>query len=503
MLIAMKKNASAASAASAALAASAKPGQHAHAWAFAALLATAPACFALDLDQWDVFRTEGATDGATSSMLDTSTAACNTEQKNALSLLDVVVSSLCHNPRTKAAWATVQLQAAQLGVAKSAYLPTLTATAIAVKDKSTGSGSGDAPFYVQSKSDYQNDTLTLNWMLYDFGLRSASVEAAKKTLASALASQNTALQAVFSNTVNDYYNALVAQKNAQSTREIEADAKRVLDAAKFRVGVGVVPISDQLQAQTSYSQAVYNRNKAEGARQSALGILAIDMGKRPNAVLDLAEHDAAGMRDTQFVQSVDKLLEAAQQSHPSLMAARADLEATQANVTAVRAEGRPSISLVVRENYNTQPTSSGFGQEYVGSVNRDRYIGVQLNVPIFEGFSRTYKVRAAQAQVQSKQASLADTEQQVAANVWTHYQELKVNTDNLETTRDILDSAQSAFEAAVGRYKVGVADIVELINTQTALANAHQQRTLALAGWQNSRIQLAAALGSLGLWAVR
>ncbi|GGC62489.1 protein CyaE [Undibacterium terreum] len=477
--------------------------RHAQALMLAGLLTGAPACFGLDLEQWDIFNTEGATAGATSSMLDPSTAACSSEQKTALSLMDVVVSSLCNNPRTKAAWATVRLQAAQVGVAKSAYLPTLTASAIAVKDTSSSRGSGSTPFNVDSNSEYQNDTLTLNWMLYDFGLRSAALEAAKKTLASALASQNTALQTVFSNTVNDYYNALVAQKNALSTREIEADAKRVLDAAKFRVGVGVVPISDQLQAQTSYSQAVYNRNKAEGARQSALGILAIDMGRRPNAVYELAEHDAGGLRNTDFVQSVDKLLEIAQQGHPSLLAARADLEATQSNVKAVSAEGRPSLSLIVRENYNTQPTSSGFGQIYVGSVNRDRYIGLQLNIPVFEGFSRTYKVRAAQAQVESKQASLADTEQQVAANVWTHYQELKVNTDNLQTTQEILDSAQSAFEAAVGRYKVGVADIVELINTQTALANAHQQRTLALAGWQNARIQLAAALGTLGLWAVR
>ncbi|MEB0228612.1 hypothetical protein [Pseudomonas sp. 10S4] len=45
----------------------------------------------------------------------------------------------------------------------------------------------------------------------------------------------------------------------------------------------------------------------------------------------------------------------------------------------------------------------------------------------------------------------------------------------------------------------GVTGILEVITTQTALANAQQQQISALAGWQNARIQLASSLGSLDL----
>jgi len=44
-----------------------------------------------------------------------------------------------------------------------------------------------------------------------------------------------------------------------------------------------------------------------------------------------------------------------------------------------------------------------------------------------------------------------------------------------------------------------VTGILEVITTQTALANALQQQISALAGWQNARIQLASSLGSLDL----
>jgi outer membrane protein len=160
---------------------------------------------------------------------------------------------------------------------------------------------------------------------------------------------------------------------------------------------------------------------------------------------------------------------------------------------------RPSINLVGRYNANNQSQSSGVGQPYIGASGRDRYIGVQVDIPFFEGFSRTYKIRTAQAQVEGKEANLADAELQVAVNVWTSYQGLKVSAENLHTSQDILESAHDAFKAAESRYQKGVANILEVLTTQTALANAQQQRIQAMANWQNARIQLAASVGSLNL----
>src|SRR5690606_4813126 len=42
---------------------------------------------------------------------------------SALTLADVVNSALCNNPQTREAWASARQQAAQLGIARSAYLP--------------------------------------------------------------------------------------------------------------------------------------------------------------------------------------------------------------------------------------------------------------------------------------------------------------------------------------------------------------------------------------------
>lgn len=476
----------------------ARRARHVGAWLCVALLSCAPACFGFELGRDPLSQLDVVSPGPAASMMAGSAArGCSEGQETRYILLDVVENALCHNPKTRVAWANVKAQAAQVGVAKAAYLPTLSGSAQVAKDRATSEGGNVMPFSVASNSNYHSDTLTLNWMLYDFGLRSATVENAQSLLALAMANQDNALHAVFANTVKDYYAALVTQKNIQATRAIEADAQQVLNAAAVRVQGGVAAVSDQLQAQTAFSQAVFNRNKAEGDWLSALGTLAIDMGQRPDSVVVLIETDAAPASG--LVRSVGELLQSAQKSHPSLRAARAELAAAHANEEMVRAQGRPTISLLGRYNANNQSQSSGVGQPYIGATGRDRAIGITVDVPFFEGFSRTYKIHSAQAQAQGKEASLAEVELQVAVTVWTSYQGLKVSAANLHIAQDIVDSAQAAFAAAQSRYQKGVASILEVITTQTALAGAEQQRISALAGWQNARIQLAASVGRMDL----
>ncbi|MBV8466658.1 MAG: TolC family protein, partial [Burkholderiales bacterium] len=130
---------------------------------------------------------------------------------------------------------------------------------------------------------------------------------------------------------------------------------------------------------------------------------------------------------------------------------------------------------------------------------RDRYVGVQLDIPLFEGLTRTYQIRQAQAQVEVQKANLVDAEQQVAQEVWRSYQQLQTDVENLRNSAILLDSAQQSFDAAQHRYDRGVGNILELLNAQTALANAKQQRVQALADWRIGKVQLMGSLGRLAL----
>lgn len=150
-----------------------------------------------------------------------------------------------------------------------------------------------------------------------------------------------------------------------------------------------------------------------------------------------------------------------------------------------------------------QSESPGGNQAFIETNRQNQYIGLKLEVPIFEGFSRTYKIRNAQARTDARESALNSAELEVATGVWTSYQQLKVSAINIQTSQEIVESAQLAFQAAQNRYQRGVTDIQELITTQNTFFNATQQHIKAIAEWQNAKIQLAASLGNLNLTTIQ
>ena len=112
------------------------------------------------------------------------------------------------------------------------------------------------------------------------------------------------------------------------------------------------------------------------------------------------------MPNADFDETVSELMTRAQLEHPSVLEAQAQLRALEAKVEQTRAEGLPSISVVAKSNHNNQPVSPSIGQPQYPASGRDWSVAVQVNIPIFEGFARTYQVRQTQAQVELQGVAL-------------------------------------------------------------------------------------------------
>jgi len=417
-----------------------------------------------------------------------------------LPLQDAVERGLCNNPKTREAWAQVKIQAAGVGIGRAAYLPTVTGNWQGVRDDTATNVSG----FPQFSSDYRNSVLrtesvSLNWVLYDFGGRKAALANATALLAAARASQEAALEQAFADVAKDYYTAQAAQGAFVAAQEIEQTANDSLKAATARVNKGIAPISDELQAQTSWAEAVINRTKAQGDWQTALGTLASDMDLDPSIPITLPDVGDGVRPDAEFDDSVAELIEQAKRSHPSVLAAEAQVEAASAKVSQTRAEGLPSLSFVAKYSWNNQPTTLQIGFPQFPANGHEWYLGFQITIPIFEGFTRTYQIRQAEAQTELQRDTLNEVQQQVGLDVWNSYQALQTATHNLGNSAMLLDVAQRSYTAAQRRYQVGVGNILELLNAQSSLAGAKRQRIQALTDWRSARLQLASKLGRLGM----
>jgi outer membrane protein len=415
---------------------------------------------------------------------------------SSVDLLEAVERALCYNPQTRQAWANVKIQAAQVGVAESAYLPTVNMSASYSYGPNSYQVQDTPELSYNSKTTARNMGLNTNWVLFDFGLRRANLEKSRQLLIAANATQDATLQTVFILAAQSYYDLLSAQSALDAYLESEKFSEESFKAAEAKYIAGVGTLADKLQAQTDFAQAKLDRVKAVGDLKIAQGTLALAMGLDANALV-MAKVDTRDIPDTAFVTSVDQLIADAKRTHPTLLAAQADLAAAKANISAIQDEGLPSVSLIGGMNRNHQA-----GQPPSAIDNNNSSIGIQVTIPLFEGFGRNYQVRVAQAQAESKAADLADTEQKVSLDVWKNYQILVMETENLNMTQELLSSARQSFDVARGRYKAGVGNLIELLNAQNALAKAEQQRVQALSNWHVARLKLANSLGRLGFWAL-
>jgi len=419
-----------------------------------------------------------------------------------IALFDVIERALCESPKTRSAWAEIKRAAADVGVAKSAYMPSLDA-ALKYAYQQNSTQVTDNP---QLTSEYakavNEESLSLSWVLYDFGGRSASLKNSRESLLAAQANENATLQAVFATAAKDFFAAQAGNASVLSKRRIESAAHDNLEAATARVAKGVAPLTDQLQATTAAAQATYERARAEGDFRTAIGVLAVDMSLSPDEALSLPEMDLGALPDSSFARAVHDLLAQAQQSHPRILAAAAQWQAALAHVNFVRAKGLPVVRLIGESDRSNQPVSASLGQPVYPALTRENYVGLQIAIPLFEGFGRGAQIKEAEAQAAVQEQAVRDVRQQVAVAVWSSVQTLQADTENLRNSEIVLQSARQAFEATQHRYRSGVADILELLSAQKTLSVSEETWIQAHLDWRVARLQLAASLGTLGMWAI-
>jgi outer membrane protein len=451
----------------------------------------------------DVFRTESQIPATPTAPLGLAEEVC---QGNTfpvpLTLSAAVDRSLCASPKTRSAWLAIKSAAAVVGQSKAAYLPTLTGTAQYNRQHYDTHVDDEPALESAFTSSVNTESASLSWVLYDFGGRAATLKSSRALEAAARANEDLVLQTVFANTAKDYYAAQAALAKVESAEHFKSAAQQSVDAAVARVAKGVAPITDELQTETALAQTIYDLAKAGSDYRTALGTLAIDMDVSPDEPLQLPGLDDGVLPDTEFVRAVHDLIEEAAKTHPSVAMAEAQWQAALAKVSAVRAQGLPTVSLVAEADRSNQPTSASLGQPEFPAVTHDNYVGVKVTIPLFEGFNREYLIRQAQAEAQEQAQALRDTHQQIALGVWSSFQTLQADTDNLHNTDAILKSAQRAFDAVQHRYHSGVGSILEVLSVQKSLATAEQQRIQAQLDWRTARLQLAGSLGRLGMWAI-
>jgi len=418
-------------------------------------------------------------------------------------LIDLAESS---NPTTRIAWNDARVAALAAGVAKSSYLPKVNASAVGVYGSSSGSFSA-----LGSTANGDNShegvisAVSLQWLLFDFGERTAVVDAANQASVVSNIAFTAAHQELIYAVAQAFYANAAAQARVATATQSFADAQAVQAAAEDRYKRGVGTVIEVAQARQATAQANLALVQARGGAQDAYLALLDAMGISPLATIKIA--DVSGrVLSPAMDEPVETVVSQALSRRPDVLSAYAAEKASQAKIRAARAEFMPKVFVAASGDYNSDRVNltalPGFGQQGpTVNLSGERFGGTVfagLTVPLYDGGSRAAALAQARAEADSAQERLARTRQDAVMQVVHAGNGLRTSLAAYSASQAVATAAKTTFDGAFGAYRNGVGSITDVTTAEIQVLQAKNAATDAYSTALTAAATLALVTGALG-----
>lgn len=299
-----------------------------------------------------------------------------------------------------------------------------------------------------------------------------------------------AQQGLMLNVAQAYFDVLLAQDNVALAGTQKKAIQEQLDQAKMSFEVGTATITDTHEAQARFDLAgaseIAALNELE-IRQRALEKI---IGKLPGPLATLAAELSLQPPEPN---DMSKWVEAAEQNNLLVQARRASAEIANQEVERNRGGHHPTLDLVASYS-DTGATGSTFG---VGNDTKASVIGLQLNLPLYQGGGTTSRVREAVANQEKARQDLTLEVRQSALSTREAYLGVTSGAAQVKALEQALVSSQSSLDSTRLGLEVGVRTNVDVLNAQQQLFSAKRDLYKARYAYLVSRLKLKSAAGTL------
>jgi outer membrane protein len=379
-----------------------------------------------------------------------------------------------HNPETRVAWQQAKARAAALGIARSAWFPTIAAVALAQTAR-VATLLGES-FHRQTLGIFE-PTLHVEYLVFDVGGRNGAIDVAKANLlVSNLAFNDTHRKIIFQ--VSEAYYRLLNARGQREAAEVSLKNAQTVEAdAQDRLNNGLATKPDVLEATAARAQSDYDLQAAVGAEDIARGDLATVMGLPPGTefqVQDIRELSTPSA----MVDSVDQEIDRAFAQRPELMEEVARVRAANASIKAARSTYFPELTFTgdggMARAYGRQDLLPGtYAQAEVWNVY------LQLKWTLFDGTRREHEIAEAKADRAAALANIDALRDQIGDEVWTAYANMKTALRQQQAAAALLTASDQSYEAARESYGYGVRNLLDVVSAQKTLAQARSEDILA------------------------
>ena len=289
-----------------------------------------------------------------------------------------------------------------------------------------------------------------------FDLRGAA--AAVQAAAASLAATE---QELIVRVVRSYLNVLRAQDLLEATRAQETAVQRQLEQVQQRFEVGLVAITDVLEAQAAYDNSTVARIQADGDLHVFFEILSTLTGVHYESLDRIAESLPIINPEPRNEQS---WVETALDANHLVRAAQEQLEAANRTLAARRAGHLPTLEgTVTRGHFVTG------GLAFLGGKTDTTSYALSLNLPIYQGGFTRAKAKEARHLAEQARQQLLNQRLTITRDTRNLFQAVATDVVRVAARLKAIASSQSALEATETGYEVGTRNIVDVLQAQQRL----------------------------------
>ena len=415
-------------------------------------------------------------------------------------LCKLIGMALRFNPQTCVTWSNAEAAYYAMKSAQGAYYPQITGDVQYGAIDSRGGQSGLTASSIASTTGnivggaglgtaITTESMSLSWLLMDFGGREYNVEAEKEALLAANWTHNYTVQQVVFKVVEAYYQAITSDEQVVSAISDLENALKAEESAKAQFEAGIVNIVDYLQAEANRWKYEIALTQSFGNQASAYATLAEAVGIPPETLLKLYPMPKE-LSSLTLEESLCDYIARAKLERDDLQSLIAQYKQAGDRIGVYRSALFPQLSGLV------ELTGAQFDNQRF-RASHTYYSAISLNWNIFNGWSDTYNLYQAKSLQKAAYANWKEQEQAVVLAVIQAFYQFDVAKENLIATSEYLKAAEGAYQATLVGYQSGIKTITDLLNNLSTLADARQQEILARSNALIASANLAFATGTI------
>ncbi|MDD2701971.1 MAG: TolC family outer membrane protein [Sideroxydans sp.] len=297
-----------------------------------------------------------------------------------------------------------------------------------------------------------------------------------------------AQQDIILRSAQTYFDVLIAQDTVQLIDAQKSAIAQQLEQAKRNFEVGTATITDTYEAQARYDLILAQ----ELAAASDLEVKQRDLQQLINADLPALNVLGEGFKPTAAEPAdVQKWVEEAQLHNVQVQIAEAAYALADEEVARSRGGHLPTLDLVGSYSKNTGCAFTSCGE------TRSSSVGLQLNMPLFQGGATQSQWREADANREKAKQDLENARRTVAVQTRQAYLGVATGIAQVQALQQALKSSESLLAASKLGQEVGVRTSLDVLNAQQQMYSTRRDLYQAQYNYLVSHLRLKAAAGKL------